>query len=67
MRTPQFIQDLLKKLVLQDDSICLDQRRLLRALIGEEDRTPEIVALHACVTFGAVAIEGVREGMLRTP
>lgn len=52
MRTPQSIQDYLQTLVVQDDSICLDQRRLMNSLLRGKERTPEIVALHACVTYG---------------
>ena len=63
MRTPQFIQDLLQQLVLQDDSICLDQRRLLKSLLQKEKRTPEIVALHACVTYGIAKEISDQRGM----
>jgi WD40 repeat protein len=48
----QEIQQLLCELVSQDPDICLDQRRLLRELLKGNGRNPNIVALHACSTFG---------------
>ena len=46
------IQESLCTLVEQDGEICLDQRKLLRLLMGTEEQRPFIVALHSCVTYG---------------
>lgn len=63
MRSPQLIRELVQQLVLQDDSICLDQRRLLKSLLQGGRRSPEIVALHACVTYGVAKELSEQRGM----
>lgn len=52
MTPSQEIQQLLCGLVSQDPDICLDQRKLLRMLLEGRPRTPNIVAIHVCSTFG---------------
>lgn len=58
------IQQYLYFLVERDEELCLDQRKLLALLIEKfGERSPYIVALHACSTFGIAKEIAAQKGM----